>query len=124
MEAGAFGKQGKLVSLWKLQEYYATANQFEKMTSVMAKIEAMMELLTQSNDEPVDVIKINSEGSNDEECNHSDSENNYDVDLESSDGQELVYNAEEVEEKEEKKTEKAHYSDGEDEELTNKQCKE
>ncbi len=54
-----------------------------------------------------------------------DSENDNDVDLESSDGQELVDNAEEVEEKEgEKTTEKAHYSDGEDVELTNKQCKE
>ncbi len=31
-------QQGKLASLWKLPEYYATANQFKKMTSVMAQI--------------------------------------------------------------------------------------
>ena len=39
-------------------------------------------------------------GSDDNELNHSDSENNNDVDLESSDGQVLVVNGEEVEEKE------------------------
>ncbi len=49
---------------------------------------------------------------------------NDDVDLESSDGQKLVDNEEKVEEKEgEKMPEKAHYSDAEDVELTNKQCK-
>ncbi len=84
----------------------------------MAQIKALMELLTQSNDKPDDVIKINCEGSDDDELDHGDSENKNDVDLESSDGQELVDNVEEVEEKKgEKMPEKAYYSDGEDVEL-------
>ena len=66
-------KHGKLARLWKLQEYYATTNQFEKMTPVMAQIEAMTELLTQSNDKSDDVIEINSERSEDDELVYGDS---------------------------------------------------
>ena len=40
------GKQGKLASLWNVQEYFATANQFEKLPSVMTQIKALTELLT------------------------------------------------------------------------------
>ena len=115
-------KQGKLASLWKLQEYYAAANQFEKMTLVMAQIKAMMELFTQSNGKPDDLIEINSEGSDDDELDHGDSENENDGNLESSDGQELVDNAEEEEEKEGEQTSgKANNSDSVEEELSNKQ---
>ncbi len=118
-------KQGKLARLWKLQEYYAAANQFEKMSSVMTQIEAMMDSLTQSNDNPGDVIEINSEGSDDDELNQSDSENYNDADLESSGGQESNDNVEEMEEKKgAKMIENAHCSDGENVELTNKQCTE
>ncbi len=42
----------------------------------------MIELLTQSNDKPDDVIEINSEGSEDDELVYGDSVNNDDVDLE------------------------------------------
>ena len=57
-------KQGKLASLWKLQEYYATANQFAKMASVMSQIEASTDSLARSdiapkNDSPDDVIPKN-----------------------------------------------------------------
>ena len=52
-------KQGKLASLWKLQEYYAAVNQFEMMSLVMAQIEAMTDSLTQSNGNPDNVLKIN-----------------------------------------------------------------
>jgi len=58
-------KQGKLASLWKLQEYYAAANQFAKMPSVMTQIEALTDSLAQKddapNDTPDDVIDINSD---------------------------------------------------------------
>ena len=54
-------KQGELTSLWKLQEYYAVANQFGKMILVMAQIKTKMQSLKHSNDKPDDVIEINSE---------------------------------------------------------------
>ena len=64
-------KQGKLASLWKLQEYYAAANQFAKMASVMTQIKALMDSLAQNdiapNDAPDDVIDINSEDSVEED---------------------------------------------------------
>ena len=90
-------KHSKLGSLWKLQEYYVTVNQFEKMQLVMTQIMAMKELLTQRNDEPDDVIKIKCEGSDNDKLNHGDSKNNDDIDIESVEGQESVDNAEEVE---------------------------
>ena len=92
-------KQGKLASLWKLQEYYAAANQFEKMKSVMTQIEAMTDKLTQRNEEPDDEIMIDGDGKDDVKLDHGDSENNDDVYEESSDSQELVDNSEEEEEK-------------------------
>ena len=56
--------------------------------------------------------------------NSGDSANDDDVDLESTRGQDLGDNAEEVEEKEGEKTqEKADYCGGEDVELTNKHYK-
>ena len=115
-------KQGKLASLWKLQEYYATANQFEKMTSVMTQIKAMNDLLTQRNEEPDDEIMINGGGKDDVKLNHDDSENDDYVYEESSDGQRSVYNAEEMKKKRgDKHLEKFNNSDLEEEELaTNK----
>ena len=118
-------KQDNLASLWKLQEYYPVANQFEKILSVMAQIMAMMEWIALSNDEPDDVIDINSEGSEDDEIFYGDPANNDYVDLKNAKGHDLGDNAEEVEAKEEEKNpEKADYCDGEDAELTKKQCKE
>ena len=46
----------------------------------------MMDSLTQSNDDPNNVIEINSEGTDDDEWDKGDSEDNDDVDLESAEG--------------------------------------
>ncbi len=80
-------KQGQLARLRKSQEYYAAANQFEKMSLVMKQIKAMTDSLTQSNDNPDNVIEINSEGSDDDELDKGDSEDDHDVDLGSAEGQ-------------------------------------
>ena len=64
---------------------------------------------------------INGDGKHDVELNLCDSENNADVHEGSSEGQELVDNAEEEEEKEGEQTSgKANNSDSEEEELSNK----
>ena len=51
--------------MWKLQEYYAAANQFAKMSSVMTQIEALANSLAQKdnapNNAPENVIDINSD---------------------------------------------------------------
>ena len=82
-------KQGKLASLWKLQEYYSTANQFDKMSSVMTQIKALTESLTQNNDEPDDVIDIDSYGSDDDEIVDGDFGNNNDFEVESAGGHDV-----------------------------------
>ena len=69
----------------------------------MTQIEAMTGF-TQRNEEPDDDIMIDGDGKDDVELNLCDSENDNDVYEESSDGQELVHNAEEEEEKEGEQT--------------------
>ena len=96
-------KQGKLASLWKLQEYYAAANQFAKMASVMTQIKALTDSLAQKdnapNDAPDDVIDINSDISVEEDgINDGDSGNDKDVEVESADDQDPGEHVEEVEE--------------------------
>ena len=98
-------KQGKLASLWKLQEYYVAANQFAKMASVMTQIEALTDSLAQNdiapNDAPDDVIDINSEDSVEEDGdNDGESGNDEDVEVESADDQDPGQHVEEVEEAE------------------------
>ena len=83
-------KQGKLASLWKLQEYYASSNQFEKLESVMAQIESLTDALSQSDiaprsKKPEDVIAINSDGSDDDAGEDGDSGNKEDIAIESDD---------------------------------------
>ena len=98
-------KQGKLASLWKLQEYYAAANQFAKMASVMTQIMALTNSLAQNdiapNDAPDNVIDINSEDSVEEDRdNDGESGNDEDVEVESADDQDPGQHVEEVEETE------------------------
>ncbi len=102
-------KQGKLVSLWKLQEYYAAANQFEKMSSVMTQIEELTDSLAQKdndpNDAPDDVIDINSDVSVEEDGDDDgESGNDEDVEVESAADQDPGEHVEEVEETEGDKT--------------------
>ena len=98
-------KQGKLASLWKLQEYYAAANQFAKMASVMTQIEALTDSLAQNdmapNDATKDVIDINSEESVEEDGDDDhESGIDEDVEVESADDQDPGEHVEEVEETE------------------------
>ena len=44
--------QGKLASLWKLQEYYVAANQFAKMALVMTQIKTFTNSLAQKDNAP------------------------------------------------------------------------
>jgi len=102
-------KQGKLASLWKLQEYYAAANQFAKMASVMTQIEALTDSLAQNdmapNDATKDVIDINSEESVEEDGDDDhESSIDEDVEVESADDQDPGDHVEEVEEVEGDKT--------------------
>ncbi len=96
-------KQGKLASLWKMQEYYAAANQYEKMSLVMTPIKAS-DFLTQNNDETVDMIEIDSDGSDDDEIVDDNFVNNNEFEVEIAEGQDLGDNTEEVKEKEGGKT--------------------
>ncbi len=98
-------KQGKLASLWKLQEYYAAANQFAKMASVMTQIEALTDSLAQNdmapNDATKDVIDINSEESVEEDGDDDhESGIDEDVEVESADDQDPGEHVEEVQETE------------------------
>ena len=90
------------------------------MTSVLTQIKAMTDSLTQRTEEPDDEIVINGDDKDNVEVNLCDSENDGNVDKESSDGQELVENAEEEEGKKREQTSgKANNSDSEEEELSN-----
>ena len=64
-------KQGKLASLWKLQEYYAAAKQVAKMSSVMTQIEPLTNSLAQKdnaqNDTQDNLIDIKSDVSVEED---------------------------------------------------------
>ena len=98
-------KQGKLASLWKLQEYYAAANQFAKMASVMTQIEALTDSLAQNdmapNDATKDVIDINSEESVEEDGDDDhESGIDEDVEVESADDQDPEEHVQEVQETE------------------------
>ncbi len=87
----------------------------------MTQIEAMTDSLTQRTEESDDEIVINGDYKDDVDFNLCDSENDNNVDEESSGGQESVDNAEEEEEKEGEQTSgKANNSDSEEEELSNK----
>ena len=96
-------KQGKLASLWKLQEYYAAANQFAKMASVMTQIEALTDSLAENNiatnDAPDEGIDINSDISVEEDGDrYGESGNDDNVEVESADDQDPDEHVEEVEE--------------------------
>jgi hypothetical protein len=96
-------KQGKLASLWKLQEYYAAANQFAKMASVMTQIEALTDSLAENNiatnDAPDEGIDINSDISVEEDGDrYGESGNDNNVQVESADDQDPDEHVEEVEE--------------------------
>jgi hypothetical protein len=96
-------KQGKLASLWKLQEYYAAANQFAKMASVMTQIEALTDSLAEKNiainDAPDEGIDINSDISVEEDGDrYGESGNDDNVEVESADDQDPDEHVEEVEE--------------------------
>ena len=96
-------KQGKLASLWKLQEYYAATNQFAKMASVMIQIEALTDSLAENNiatnNAPDDGIDINSDISVEEDGDrYGESGNDDNVEVESADDQDPDEHVEEVEE--------------------------
>jgi len=120
-------KQGKLASLWKLQEYYAAANQFAKMASVMTQIEALTDSLAQKddapNDAPDDVIDINSDVSVEEDGDNDGEMLRYkDVEVDSADDQDPSEHVEEVEEiKGDKTPEEADDDASEDAEVPNGQ---
>ncbi len=121
-------KQGKLASLWKLQEYYAAANQLAKMASVMTQIEVLTDSLAQRDiapkNAPDDVIDINSDISKEEDVDDdNESGNDEDVEVDSADDQNLGEQVEEVEEIEGDKTpEEADDDASEDAEVPNGQC--
>jgi hypothetical protein len=98
-------KQGKLASLWKLQEYYAAANQFAKMASVMTQIEALTDSLAENNiatnDDPAEGIDINNDISVEEDGDrygYGESGNEDNVEVESADDHDPDEHVEEVEE--------------------------
>ena len=87
-------KQGKLASLWKLQEYYASSNQFEKLESVMSQIESLTDALSQSDiaprsKKPEEVIAINSDGSDDDADEDGELGNEQDIAIESDDDDDI-----------------------------------
>ena len=62
-----------------MQEYFAMANQFEKLSSVLTQINGLPELLTQNSDEPDSVIEMDSDWNNvDETVNGNFLNDNYD----------------------------------------------
>ena len=88
-------KQGKHAILWKLQEYYAAANQFEKMSSIMTQIDSLTDLLARKHDKSDDFTEVDSNCSHDDEF---DDHSNFDVEeLESVEVEELTDNADKEE---------------------------